>query len=140
MSFITTESLAKVGINPDMISDDLDAPETLQGMIQLAVRRMRQWVGAAVYTDAESWPLDNPERIHFVMAELYLALCEVLPVIWMRQSFGARSVTIEGFRVDMAVTDPVQQQNVCSALLQKAEAALWDWIPVEGATAGVVLV
>jgi hypothetical protein len=137
MSFVTPDSLSRLGLDPDLISPGTEyGRDLLQGFIDTAAFRLRKWVGDAAYETALRWDATHPPRIRFVMAELYLSICEALPMVWMQGQSGERSVSIEGFRVDLAAPGEEERSAILRSLLNRAESLVEEWMVGPGSGAG----
>ena len=141
MSFVTPENLSRLGLTPDLLgADDESGLDLMLGFINLASYRLQKWVGDEFYREALTWRADNPARPRMVMAELYLTICEILPVVWMQSQSSEKSVSIEGFRVDLATPNETERSAILTTLLNRAERLVEEWLGPDGTRAGVIQV
>lgn len=140
MSFVTADALIRFGITPDLFGDSESSIDPLDGFIALASFRLRKWVGNEAYNSALKLDATVPARIKFVLAELYLSVCEALQIIWMQGQSGERSVSIEGFRVDLATPSAEERGAILKSLLNRAESLVEEWMLPSGSGVGIVAV
>lgn len=96
--------------------DETSLDRYLNGVIYSANKRLSNWVG-----EVKNLP-------NFKVAELNLAIVQILPLAWSRNSVGYESLKIEGMDIAISNPDESNKKKIIQSLVDSAELNVIEYI------------